>query len=81
MREIPFVVGFSRGLEKNYPDMVKTIQDAHQRPFTLAKLTLSVLDILGLEYPGMPQRESVFSPDFVPAPRMTYSGPYKYSSR
>lgn len=81
MREIPFVVGFSHGLENNYPAMVKTIQDAHQRPFTLAKLTLSVLDILGLEYTGMPLKESVVSPDFVPAPRMTYSGPYEHSFR
>jgi glucan phosphoethanolaminetransferase (alkaline phosphatase superfamily) len=81
MREIPFVVGFSRGLEQNFPDLVKTIQEAHQKPFTLAKLTLSVLDILGLEYPGMPRRESVFSPDFVPTPRMTYSGPYERSLR
>jgi heptose-I-phosphate ethanolaminephosphotransferase len=77
MREIPFVVGFSRGLQENHPDMVRKIQQSKERPFTIAKLTLSIVDLLGVSYPGMPRQESIFSPDFTASPRMTFSGPYK----
>ena len=76
MREIPFVVGYSDDVQSNAPDLVKRIRMARERPFSTLQLTVSIMDLLGLSYQGMPRHESIFSARFVERPRMTYSGPY-----
>lgn len=70
MYEIPFVLWVSDLYKLNNPQKISEIRQYLKRKYMTDDLIHSVLDLLNIETENLQTSRSVFSPDFIPRPRI-----------
>ena len=76
--EIPFVIWCSDIFKTKYPDVVKNIQEAVDRPFMIDNICQVLFHLGGIHTTYYYPERDVLSPDFVPKERIIKGGELNY---
>lgn len=67
--EVPFILYMNDAYRRRNPEMVETVREALDRPFSTANTIHSLITLTGTEYPLYEEAEDVLSPKFRPRKR------------
>lgn len=74
--EIPFVVWFSKSYMQRYPQMVKDVQTAKNRPFTTDNVCQMLFHLTGMKTPWYHADRDILSPQYKPRKRILVGKDY-----
>jgi heptose-I-phosphate ethanolaminephosphotransferase len=67
MRDVPFIVGYSRGYAEKRKAELDHLRQQATRPFSTFQLTSSIAGLLGLKADAWNQSDNIFSGSFLPS--------------
>ncbi len=67
--EVPMAVWFSPEAEMARPELPETLRRNRALPFQCDRLIYGILHLAGVDYPGFPAEEDLFSPQYRPQTR------------